>query len=191
MSAAARSRRDTIRGMLADLKMPGALEAVDGILSEIDGGRVAADRGDQAAARRADHPAQQPPAAGGDALLPAAGGEDAGELRLLLPALDQARADREPARARLRRAQGERGAARVRRASARPTWRSASPSPPRRAAGASTTARWSISSPRSRKPRPPAISPAGSPSSPIRRCWWSTRSATCRSAIPAPCCSSS
>jgi DNA replication protein DnaC len=28
--------------MLADLKMPGSLEAVDGILSEIDGGRVAA-----------------------------------------------------------------------------------------------------------------------------------------------------
>ena len=42
MSVAARSQRDAIRGMLADLKMPGSLEAVDGILSEIDGGRVAA-----------------------------------------------------------------------------------------------------------------------------------------------------
>ena len=30
-----------VRGMLADLKMPGSLEAIDGILSEIDGGRVA------------------------------------------------------------------------------------------------------------------------------------------------------
>ena len=42
MSVATRTQRDAIRGMLADLKMPGSLEAVDGILSEIDGGRVAA-----------------------------------------------------------------------------------------------------------------------------------------------------
>ncbi len=34
--------RDGIRGMLADLKMPGSLEAVDAILGEIDGGRLAA-----------------------------------------------------------------------------------------------------------------------------------------------------
>lgn len=34
------SRRDHIRAMLADLKMPGALEALDGILSEVDGGQV-------------------------------------------------------------------------------------------------------------------------------------------------------
>jgi len=40
-NTAARSR-DAIRGMLADLKMPGSLEAVDDILGEIDGGRVAA-----------------------------------------------------------------------------------------------------------------------------------------------------
>src|SRR5499425_2077812 len=42
MSIATRNQRDAIRGMLADLKMPGSLEAIDGILSEIDGGRVAA-----------------------------------------------------------------------------------------------------------------------------------------------------
>ena len=43
MSAAVRTtQRDAIRGMLADLKMPGSLEAVDGILSDIDGGRLAA-----------------------------------------------------------------------------------------------------------------------------------------------------
>ena len=42
MSVAIRSPRDAIRGMLADLKMPGSLEAVDGILGEIDGGRLAA-----------------------------------------------------------------------------------------------------------------------------------------------------
>lgn len=42
MSIAIHSPRDAIRGMLADLKMPGSLEAVDGILGEIDGGRLAA-----------------------------------------------------------------------------------------------------------------------------------------------------
>jgi DNA replication protein DnaC len=42
MSVAQRSQRDSIRGMLADLKMPGSLEAIDGILSEVDGGKVAA-----------------------------------------------------------------------------------------------------------------------------------------------------
>src|SRR5690242_11370688 len=42
MSVAARSPRDAIRGMLADLKMPGSLEAVDVILSEIDGGHLGA-----------------------------------------------------------------------------------------------------------------------------------------------------
>jgi DNA replication protein DnaC len=32
------SRRDRIRGQLADLKMPGALEALDGVLAHLDGG---------------------------------------------------------------------------------------------------------------------------------------------------------
>ena len=36
------ARRDRLRAMLADLKMPGALEAVDGILSEVDGGAISA-----------------------------------------------------------------------------------------------------------------------------------------------------
>ncbi len=36
------SRRDRLRAMLADLKMPGALEAVDGILSEADSGAITA-----------------------------------------------------------------------------------------------------------------------------------------------------
>ena len=34
------SRRDRLRAMLADLKMPGALEALDAILSRVDGGQV-------------------------------------------------------------------------------------------------------------------------------------------------------
>jgi DNA replication protein DnaC len=36
------TQRHAIRGMLADLKMPGSLEAIDSILSEIDGGRIGA-----------------------------------------------------------------------------------------------------------------------------------------------------
>ena len=42
MKAMPSSRREQIRWMLADLKMPGALEAVDGILSKADGGSVTA-----------------------------------------------------------------------------------------------------------------------------------------------------
>ena len=42
MKAAARSRRDHIRDQLADLKMPGALEALDEVLTGVDGGGVTA-----------------------------------------------------------------------------------------------------------------------------------------------------
>ena len=42
MNAQAPARRDRLRAMLADLKMPGALEAVDGILSDADGGTISA-----------------------------------------------------------------------------------------------------------------------------------------------------
>ena len=42
MKAPAPTRRDRLRAMLADLKMPGALEAVDGILSEADSGTLSA-----------------------------------------------------------------------------------------------------------------------------------------------------
>lgn len=42
MKAATRSRRDRIRTQLADLKMPGGLEALDGILSRVDGGELTA-----------------------------------------------------------------------------------------------------------------------------------------------------
>lgn len=40
MSGRKPSRRDRIRAQLADLKMPGALEALDGILSGVDGGQL-------------------------------------------------------------------------------------------------------------------------------------------------------
>ena len=42
MTATARDRRDRLRAMLADLKMPGALEAVDGGLAKVDSGAVTA-----------------------------------------------------------------------------------------------------------------------------------------------------
>ncbi len=42
MTATARDRRDRLRAMLADLKMPGALEAVDGVLAKVDRGAVTA-----------------------------------------------------------------------------------------------------------------------------------------------------
>ena len=42
MKAAARSRRDRIRAQLADLKMPGALEALDEVLTGVDGGGMTA-----------------------------------------------------------------------------------------------------------------------------------------------------
>ncbi len=42
MKAAAGSRRDRIRAQLADLKMPGALEALDEVLTRVDGGGVTA-----------------------------------------------------------------------------------------------------------------------------------------------------
>ena len=42
MKALAGDRRARLRAMRADLKMPGALEAVDGILQQADGGAVTA-----------------------------------------------------------------------------------------------------------------------------------------------------
>lgn len=42
MKAAAQSRRDRIRGQLADLKLPGALESLDDVLTGVDGGGVTA-----------------------------------------------------------------------------------------------------------------------------------------------------
>ena len=59
-------------------------------------------------ARRADHAPQSPAARRRHALLAAPGREDTRRLRLLLPAVDQARAARQPPHLGLRRAPGER-----------------------------------------------------------------------------------
>ena len=42
MRVSASNRRDRLRAMLAELKMPGALEAVDGILAQVDSGATTA-----------------------------------------------------------------------------------------------------------------------------------------------------
>jgi DNA replication protein DnaC len=42
MKTTSRSRRDRIRAQLADLKMPGALEALDNVLTTVDGGSTTA-----------------------------------------------------------------------------------------------------------------------------------------------------
>ena len=81
MKAAARSRRDRIRAQLADLKMPGALEAIDDVLTGVDGGGVTAS----------------------EAIEQLLGAQITlrNNRRLQIPALDRARADRLAPRARL------------------------------------------------------------------------------------------
>ncbi|MFO1399174.1 MAG: hypothetical protein U1F48_19120 [Burkholderiales bacterium] len=77
----ATSQRNAIRGMLADLKMPGALEAVDHILSDVDGGPLGATDAISRLLTAQISLRNNPPAAGGDALLATAGREDARCLR--------------------------------------------------------------------------------------------------------------
>ena len=108
-------RRDNIREMLADLKLPGALEAVDDILAEVDRGSVTAGEalerllGAQISLRNN----RRLQTAMRSSRL--AGHQDARAVRLCLPALDPARTDREPARARLHQAPRERDLSRASR----------------------------------------------------------------------------
>ena len=102
MNTAMRPQREVIRVMLADLKMPGSLEAVDSILARNRWRTPGGDRSHQSAAVGPDYVAQQPPLKGGHAIFSATGSQDVGVLRLFLPTLAQAAADREFARARLR-----------------------------------------------------------------------------------------
>ena len=110
MNAPAPARRDRLRAMLADLKMPGALEAVDGILSGADGGTISAAEAIEQLLNaeivlRNNRRLQ----------TAAAGCEDARSVRLRLPAQHQARAGREPAPARLPGPRRERDPARAAR----------------------------------------------------------------------------
>ena len=111
MTATARDRRDRLRAMLADLKMPGALEAVDGVLAKVDSGAVTAGEaieqvlGAQIALRNN----RRLQAAMRSSRLPAV--KTLAQL-ISLPAEHQARADREPARAGIPRPPRERYPAR-------------------------------------------------------------------------------
>jgi hypothetical protein len=76
--------------MLADLKLPGALEAVHDILAEVDRGSVTAGEALERLLGCADPLAQQPRASDRDAILLASGHEGDREVRLFLPALNPA-----------------------------------------------------------------------------------------------------
>ena len=80
MTATARARRDRLRAMLADLKMPGALEAVDGVLAKVDSGAVTAGEAIEQVLGAQIALQQQPSPAGRDALLAPAGRQDAGAI---------------------------------------------------------------------------------------------------------------
>ena len=77
MKAVSASRREQVRAMLADLKMPGALEAVDSVLSDADGGGVTTAEAIERLLGATDHPEEQPPFAGGHAFVTLARRQDA------------------------------------------------------------------------------------------------------------------
>ena len=91
------SRHDRIRPMSADLKIPGALKGLDQVLTAVDGGGVTASEAVEPAPGGPDHPAQQSASPCRNALLQAPGRKDPRRLRLLVPAIHQAGADRLPA----------------------------------------------------------------------------------------------
>ena len=162
-------RRDRIRAQLADLKLPGALEALDPILSGVDGGRFTAaeaiekllaaqiglrnNRRLQAAMRASRLPAVKTLADFDFSFQPSIKREQIDSLHEL-SFLDRK----------------ENVVFLGPRASGRPIWPSRSPSPPPSADGASTTAPWPTSSPLSKRHRPQADSSNGSRSSPTRPC---------------------
>ena len=142
MTATASDRRDRLRAMLADLKMPGALEAVDGVLAQVDSGAVTASEAIELVlnAQIALRNNRRLQAAMRSSRLPAV--KTLAQFDFTLPAEHQARADREPARAGIPRPRRERHPA-------RPAWSGqdasgdqSGRSRPPRPADASTTGRW-------------------------------------------------
>jgi IstB-like ATP binding protein len=181
MKSAPLSRRDRLRHILADLRMPGALEALDAILQGVDGGTLT---GPEAIEQ-----------------LLAAQIQLRNNRRLQaamrssrLPVVKQLRDFDFTFQPSVRREQieslHELGFV-ERRENVIFLGPPGVGSPRPRAAGASTTARSPISSPRWKKPRPPGGCRPASKCSRIRRCSSSTRLAISRSAAPAPCSSSS
>ena len=141
----AASRRERLRAQLADLKMPGALEALDEILSGVDGGAITpAEAIEPCSARRsrcATSAGCRPPC---EAAV--SRGEDARRLRLHASSPRSSASRSRACTSSASSSGGRTSSSSAPRASARRTWPSAWPSPPLRAAAASTTARWPISS---------------------------------------------
>ena len=77
MKTAPLSRRDRLRQMLADLRMPGALEALDAIFQGVDGAALTAPEAIEQLLGAQDPAAQQSASASRYALQPAAGGQAA------------------------------------------------------------------------------------------------------------------
>ena len=82
---------------LADLRMPGALEALDDVLAGFDDGKQTTAGAIKCLLAAQISLRNSRRIEAGHALEPPAAREDAGELRLQLSALDQARTDRRAA----------------------------------------------------------------------------------------------
>ena len=80
MKAAASTRRDRLRAMLADLKMPGALEALDGVLAQVDSGAATAGDAIEQVLNAQIALRNNPSSAGRHAFLAPAGRQDAGAV---------------------------------------------------------------------------------------------------------------
>src|SRR5688500_12070238 len=143
MKGAAPSRRERLRQMLADLHMPGALEALDAILHGVDGATLTAAEAlpqllDAQIQLRNNRRLQ---AAMRSSRLPAAKRLTARDVSFQ-PSLRRAPLESLPELGSVQR-RGNVGCL-GRPASAKPISRSAWRSPPRRAVDASITARWPI-----------------------------------------------
>ena len=88
------SRRERIAAQLADLKMPGALEALDNVLSGWDGGGTTASEAIERLLAGPDRHAQQSVGGASDAFQPNADDQDTLGVRLQFSAIDLTGADR-------------------------------------------------------------------------------------------------
>lgn len=79
-----------LRAQLADLKMPGALEALDVILRQVDGGQIATSEAISAVLPLADPAPESAPLADCNSQCAPARGEDTRRFGLPLPAEHQA-----------------------------------------------------------------------------------------------------
>jgi hypothetical protein len=87
MKSAAPSRRDRLRHILADLRMPGALEALDAILQGVDGGTLTAPEAIEQLLAAQIQLRNNRRLTGRDAIEPVTGRQTARRLRFHVPAL--------------------------------------------------------------------------------------------------------